>query len=84
MTKAVGLGVPPSPGNSEWEQWMAACRAVLKIAPRTWSAYLLSWQLRRLYEAGVIVADSQSQWLRIIEEARLEQPRPEWLTDTDV
>jgi hypothetical protein len=77
----VGLGMPVSPGSDEWELWMAACRAVLKIAPRTWSAYLLGWQLRRLYDAGVIVGDSASQWERIVEEAELERPRPEWLTD---
>jgi hypothetical protein len=81
MPELVGKGIPAPPGSPEWERWMAACRAVLKIAPRTWSAYLLGWQLRRLYEAGLIVGDSASQWERIVEAAELERPKPEWLTD---
>lgn len=82
MAEQVGQHIPAPVGSPEWEQWMAACRAVLRIAPRTWPAYLLEWQLRRLYEAGLVVAEVQPRlWERIVEEARTGRPQPPVLSD---
>lgn len=54
MAEPAGKSIPAPTGTPEWERWMADCRDVLKITERTWPAYLLGWQLRRLFEAGVV------------------------------
>jgi hypothetical protein len=50
----VGNRIPALPGSPEWERWLADARHVLHITERTWPAYLLGWQLRRLFDAGVV------------------------------